>query len=185
MGINTPKKNRLVQATAEQTLVDGFNQHPSAVPSMVINGTVRTTQDIVTTLQSSVDSAKEVLSSRATWLAAIQKDEALRETNKTFLSGVRQGLLVAFAGQVDMLADFGLTARAKHVATPEENIARTAKAKATRAARHTMGSKQKAEIKGTVAPTAPATTAAPAPVAPAAPPVQPVAPQATATTHGA
>jgi hypothetical protein len=184
MGSNTPKKNRIVEVTAEQTLVDGFNKHPTAIPSMVINGTVRTAQDIVTTLQSRIDSAKEVLSSRATWQAAIQKDETLRDTTKTFVSGVRQGLVVAFAGQVDMLADFGLTARAKHVATPEENIARTAKAKATRAARHTMGSKQKAEIKGTVAPTAPVTTApaAPAPVPPAAPPVQPVAPPATAPT---
>ena len=57
---------------------------------------------------------------------------------------------MAFAGQVDTLADFGLTARAKHVATPEEKLASTDKAKATRAARHTMGSKQKAAIKGTV-----------------------------------
>ncbi len=64
MGINTPKKNRIVQVNAEQTLVDGFNKHPSAIPSMVINGTVRTTQDIVTILRSSVDSAKEVLSTR-------------------------------------------------------------------------------------------------------------------------
>ena len=63
---------------------------------------------------------------------------------------MKQGLLVAFAGQLDTLADFGLTARAKHVATPEEKLASTAKAKATRAARHTMGSRQRAKIKGTV-----------------------------------
>ena len=68
---------------------------------------------------------------------------------------------MAFAGQMDTLADFGLTARAKHVATPEEKIASAAKAKATRAARHTMGSKQKAAIKGTVTPTAPTTAASP------------------------
>jgi hypothetical protein len=41
-------------------------------------------------------------------------------------------------------AEFGLTARHKHVQTPEQKLAAAAKAKATREARHnTMGSKQK------------------------------------------
>jgi hypothetical protein len=181
MGINTPKNNRIDQTTAEQTLIDGFNKHAAAIPSMVINGVVQATKDIVATLQSRVDSAKTVLSTRATWQAAIRTDQELRDTTKTYVSGVKQGLLVAFAGQLDTLADFGLTARAKHVATPEEKIAAAAKAKATRAARHTLGSKQKAAIKGTVTPTAPA-PAAPAPTPnPTTPPVSPVAPPVAAT----
>jgi hypothetical protein len=189
MGSNTPKKNRIDQTTAEETLIDGFNKHAAAMPSMVINGVMRTTKDLVATLQSRVDSARAVLSTKATWQTAIRTDQALRETTKTFVSGVKQGLIVAFAGQVDTLADFGLTARAKHVATPEEKIARAAKAKATRAARHTLGKKQKAAIKGTAAPNAPATTGpsastptttpsaapAPAPGSTAPPPTAPTA----------
>ena len=135
---------------------------------MVINGAPRTTQDIVGTLQSRVDSAKEVLAAKATWQAAIQKDQALRDTTKTLVSGVRQCLLVAFADQLDTLADFGLTPRARHVATPEENLARTAKAKATRAARHTMGSKKKQQVKGTITTiVSPRAVDAPAPIKPA------------------
>jgi hypothetical protein len=195
MASNTPKNNRIDQTTAEQTLIDGFNKHAAAIPSMVINGVVQTTKDLVATLQSRIDSAKAALSTRATWQTAIRTDQALRNTTKTYLSGVKQGLLVAFAGQLDTLADFGLTARAKHVATPEEKIAAAEKAKATRAARHTMGSKQKASIKGTVTSTAPATAASPAPtpsptppatppttpVTPTPPPVIPVAPSTAAT----
>ena len=180
MASNTPKNNRIDQTTAEQTLIDGFNKHAAEIPSMVINGVVQTTKDLVATLQSRIDSAKAALSTRATWQTAIRTDQALRNTTKTYVSGVKQGLLVAFAGQMDTLADFGLTARAKHVATPEEKIASAAKAKATRAARHTMGSKQKAAIKGTVTSTAPTTAASPAPTPsptpPAAPPTTPVAP---------
>jgi hypothetical protein len=176
MGINTPKKNRIDQTTAEQTLVDGFNKHAAVIPSMVINGVMQTTKDIVATLQSRIDSARTALSTRATWQTAIRTDQALRDTTKTYVSGVKQGLLVAFAGQLDTLADFGLTARAKHVATPEEKIAAAAKAKATREARHTMGPKQKASIKGTVTPTAPVIVAPPAPTPnPTTPPVTPVA----------
>ncbi len=163
MGINTPKKNRNAQVIADQRLIDGFNKHATSMPNMMIGGVSKPTKDIVATLQSRIDSAKAALSIRATWQTTIQADHSLRDTTKTFVSGVKQCLLVAFAGHLDTLADFGLTARATHVPTPEENIARTAKAKATRAARHTMGSKQKAAIKGTVTPTVPAIVGSPAP----------------------
>jgi hypothetical protein len=153
MGINTPKRNRIDQTTAEQTLIDGLRKHAAELPSMVISGTTRNNRDLVAILQSRIDSANAALSTRATWRTAIRTDQTLRATTKTVVSGLRQGLLVAFEGQLDTLADFGLTARAVHVATPEEKAASTAKAKATRAARHTLGPKQKAEIKGTVTPT--------------------------------
>jgi hypothetical protein len=155
---------------------------------MAIGGASLPTKDIIATLQSRIDSTKTVLSTRATWQTAVQADRDVRDKTKTTVSGLKQGLLVALAGHLDTLADFGLTARQKHVATPEQKLAAAAKAKATRAARHTMGSKQKAGVKGTVTPTAPATAAPAAPtpsptppaivpaasVAPTAPPVTPV-----------
>jgi hypothetical protein len=67
---------------------------------------------------------------------------------------MRQALLVAFADQVDVLADFGLTGRKTRVVTPEEKVTAAAKARATRAARHTMGKRQKAAIKGALEPSA-------------------------------
>jgi hypothetical protein len=81
--------------------------------------------------------------------------------------------LVAFAGSIDTLADFALKARKPRTPlTPEQKAAAVAKAEATRAARHTMGPKQKAAIKGTVPATAPATQ----PAAPAPAPATPVTP---------
>ena len=167
MGINTPKRNRIDQTTAEQTLLDGLDKHAAEIPSMVISGAMLTTKDMVATLQSRINAAKTTLSSRATWQTSIRTEQTLRDTTKTFVSGLKQGLLVAFAGQLDTLADFGLTERAVHVATPEEKTAAAAKAKATRVARHTMGPKQKAAIKGTV--TAPAAARPATPAAPANP----------------
>jgi hypothetical protein len=185
MGTNTPKKNRTDETTSEQLLIDGLNKHAAAIQAIAIAGASVTTKDIVATLQSRIDSAKAALSTRATWRTAVQADRALRDKTKTFVAGLRQALLVAFVGQIDTLADFGLTGRKSTALTPEEMLVRAAKAKATRAARHTMGSKQKAEIKGTVAPTAPASpvpsapTPSPTPAPPAAP-VLPVAPTAPA-----
>jgi hypothetical protein len=189
MGSNTPKKNRIDQTTAEQTLIDGFNKHGASIASMAIGGTTTTPKDIVATLQSRIDSAHAVLSTRATWQAAVRTDRTVRATTKTFVSGVKQGLLLAFAGKLDVLADFGLTGRASPVISPEQKLAAAAKAKATRAARHTMGTKQKAAIKGTVSPTAPAVAGPSAPVltapsvaAPAAPTVVPTSPAITAAS---
>jgi hypothetical protein len=103
-----------------------------------------------------IDSAKAALTTRATWQVAVQTDAAVRDKTKTFVAVVKQALLAAFAGELDTLAEFGLTARQKHVATPEAKLAAAAKAKATRAARHTMGPKKKATIKGTAVTNEPA-----------------------------
>jgi hypothetical protein len=200
MSSNVPKKNQTDQTVADQKLIDGLTKHAATLPSIVIAGTSTTTAAIVAKLQARIAAISTVQTTRATWRAAVQAERTEVAATKAFVSAVRQALLVAFTGQVDVLADFGLTPRAKHVATPAENLVRAAKSKATRAARHTMGSKQKAEVKGTgtpvvsvttapvaVAPVAPATVApvAPrpiAPVTPAAPPVQPVAAPETVPT---
>ena len=161
MGNNTPKPNRTIETTSEQTLSDGVAKHATAIPAIAIAGKSMTTQEIVATLQSRIDSAKAVVSTRATWQATVQSDRALRDKTKTFVSGLKQAVLVAFAGQVGALADFGLTPRKTRVSTPDQKLAAAAKAKATRAARHTMGSKQKAAVKGAVSPAAPVVPATP------------------------
>ncbi len=150
MGSNTPKRNRSDQTTAERALISGLVQHATAIPSMVLSGAFQTTTDLVATLQARVDSAQAVHSTRAAWLAALQAEQDERERTRTYVAGLRQALIAAFGEQVDTLADFGLTARARHVRTPEEKLAVAAKARATRAARHTLGSRQRAAIRGTV-----------------------------------
>jgi hypothetical protein len=165
------------------------------ITSFVIAGVTMPTKDIISNLQSLIDSAKSVQTTRATWQNTVKTDIAEREKLKTFVSGLKQALLVAFAGSVDTLADFGLTGRKQRVVTPEEKTAAAAKAKATRAARHTVGKKQKSAIKGTVtttAPSAPAAASAPTPApvpspAPAPAPVAaptPVIASATTATPG-
>jgi hypothetical protein len=195
MASNSPKKNRPEQSAAEQKLIDGFNKHAQTITSFVIAGATMQTKDIISNLQALIASATTVQTTRATWQSAVKADKGERTKLQTFVSGVKQALLVAFAGSIDTLADFGLTARKVAVRTPEEKLAAAAKAKATREARHTVGKKVKASIKGTVPTTAPATppaasapTAATAPVpspapapAPVAVPTPVIAPATTAT----
>jgi hypothetical protein len=142
MGSNTPKKNRNDQTTADQFLADGLNKHSATIPPIFIAGAAVPLKDIITTLQTRVEAAKNVPLARATWLAAIKTEEDERARSGTLVSALKQSLLVFFAGQVDTLADFGLTGRKTPAVSPETRVAAAAKAEATREARHTMGKKQ-------------------------------------------
>jgi hypothetical protein len=57
--------------------------------------------------------------------------------------------VIAFLGRGSpMLAQFGIKARgSRRALTAEQKVLRAARARATRAARHTMGSKQRAAVK--------------------------------------
>ena len=142
--------SRNAQQTADQTMIDGLKKHEPTLSSLVIGGTSYKTSDLIGILQTRIDARNSVVSSRATWQANVKADHDERAQTKTLVSGLRQALLVAFAGQIDALADFGLKPRKTRVVTPEEKTAAAAKAKATRKARNTLGSKQKKGVKGDV-----------------------------------
>jgi hypothetical protein len=168
MGINTPKASRLNRTSALQKLIDGLNKHQAAFGGFMVNGAQVTTPQVVSKLGEIIATGLAVETTHASWQAAVKADLAERVNTAAFLSGVRQAILVAFHGQVDVLADFGLTQRKPRVLTPQQKQAAAAKAKATRAARHTMGPKQKAAITGASA--AAAAASVPAATPPAAPP---------------
>ena len=168
--MSTVNRNR--DQTAHQKMVVGLKKHENALSLLTIDGTSFKTADVIAAVQALVDAAQAVVSSRATWQANILADKTERSKARTFMSGLRKALFVAFGNSVDVLADFGLTPHKSRVPrTPEEKTAAAAKAKATRAARHTMGKKQRQAIKGTAPHAAPATApvATPAPAMPANP----------------
>jgi hypothetical protein len=182
MGNNTPNRNRNAENTADQILADGLSKHATTIPSIMIGGASVATKDIVTALQARIAAAKAATSAKATWQTAVKADRDERAKTKTLVSATKQTLLTSFAGQVDTLADFGLTPRKPRVMTPEARVAAAAKAKATRAARHTMGKNQKAGIVGTLDSnviTIPVPGAKPAPASPVAAAPTPVTPAPT------
>jgi len=182
--MTTTNPNRTQVQTGDQKLIDGLKKHAPALSSLFIGGASLQTADVIAILQARIDAATAAVSTRATWQTNVKADHDERAKTKTFVSGLRQALQVAFAGQIDALADFGLKPRKVRVTTPEEKTEAAAKAKATRAARHTMGPKQKAQIKGTVP--APATPPEPAPTPPTAPKAAETAatgPVPVATSH--
>lgn len=190
MGTNTPKpNNRPSHTAANQKLLDGITQHQSALGTLLIAGTSFTPAQMISKLQEIITTANAVATSRAAFQAAVKADRSERSNTASFVSGVRQAILVAFQGQLQILADFGLTDRKHTPLTPAQKQEAAAKAKATRAARHTMGKKQKAGITGASQPSG---TASPAPVVaspqaatPVLAPAAPAAPAVVSPVHGA
>jgi hypothetical protein len=148
MASNIPKKNRTDQSVADQRLIDGLTKHAAIIPPVMINGVAFSSKDLIGVLQARIAASESAATARATWQSLVVADAAEHATTRTIVSGLRQAMMVAFAVQVDTLADFGLTPRKVRVLTPDQKIAAVARAKATRQARHTMGKRQKARITG-------------------------------------
>ena len=182
MAANLPPKNRQAYVANVEKLADGFTKHGSLIPQIVIANTTTTPAEVVTKLEARVTQAKAVDTTHASWQTAVQADHDATAQLKPTLSLLRQMLLTRFAGQIDVLADFGLTERKIPVISPAARAAAALKAKATRAARGTIGKNQKAEIVANVvvtpatatpAKTVPVTELSPAPAPTAATPPAP------------
>jgi hypothetical protein len=170
------KLNKVNQQAADQSLIDGFTKHAPTLTSFLVGGATIKASDVITALQARIAAANTTESTRATWQAAVKANTDERASTKTLVSSARQAVQMMFAGSIETLAEFGLKPRkARTAPTPEQKVVAAAKAKATRAARHTMGTKQKASVKGTittiVTPASPTASppAAPSPVASAPP----------------
>jgi hypothetical protein len=170
------KTSRDAVQTRNQGLVDGLKKHEATLPTTMVGGVTTKTSDVIAVLLADIAAANAVEPARAAWQTAVQAARDQRAKAKPVASATRQYVQMMFAGQIANLADFGLTPRKPRTPLkPEQKAASVAKAKATRAARHTMGTQQKKKVKGTVTTivTPAGSTAAPSATAPVAtPPAQ-------------
>ena len=147
-----PKFNRVEQLTADQALVDGLTKYADKLSALMVGGAPVKVADVVAALNAEIAAENAVAPAKATWEAAVQAAKDQRAKTKATLTGVKQSIQLMFAGQAEALGDFGLKPRKEPAPrTPQQKAAAVAKAKATRAARGTMGTQQKKAVKGDVA----------------------------------
>jgi hypothetical protein len=99
-------------------LIDGLKKHELTLSSLFIGGALLKTADVIGILQARIDAASSAVSSRATWQTDVKADHDGRAKSKTFVSGLRQALQVAFVGQVDALAESDAAPRRKPPGAP-------------------------------------------------------------------
>jgi len=155
---------------ADQLLIDGLIKHAATLLTLLVAGSTVLNGDLVTVLKARIAAIKLAISTKATFMAAVLAAHAEIANTAALVSGARQALKVAFAGQVESLSDFGLKPpKARTPLTAEQKAIAKAKAAATRAANHPKQAKKaKSPAAQAVAAAAAAATTAASPPAPPA-----------------
>ena len=144
------RNNKTQEYVVFRKMIDGINKHLGSVTTIPLQGVATAPKAIAQLLQELIDA------SDATAAATVKSHDAHKaERDKLVAAGpilraFRSYLLVAFGDAAD-LADFGLVPRKPRAKVPpDKGVTAAKKRRATRAARHTMGKRQKQAIKGNV-----------------------------------
>ncbi len=152
----TAKSNR---SDRSRKMIAGVKKHYANAPSLVVDGVSYAPADIEAALQGCVDAADATASAAAAFHKAVATEKTSTAKGDALYRGLRAFLITQYKAQPTVLDDFGITLSTKQVPDASKVAAAVAKRAATRAARHTMGKRQKAGIKGQV-PVTPAPTVA-------------------------
>jgi hypothetical protein len=149
-----------------QQLIAGTAKHLTSGTPVPLMGSSFTPAQITSELQSLVTLRADVDASKASTKAKIANEATQMPALRAFMSAFESFVKGAFGSSPDVLADFGITRKARVPLTLEAKTAAAAKRASTRAARHTMGSKQKLAVVGDVTGVVVTPVHAPAPIVP-------------------
>ena len=146
----TTKNTKGQVVVVAKQLIAGTQKHLASMTQVPLVGGSFTPSQVTSTLQSLVNLRSDVDASRATTKAKIANEATQMPALRAFMSAFESFLKGAFGSSPDVLADFGITRKARAPITLEAKTAAAAKRASTRAARHTMGPKQKLAVVGDV-----------------------------------
>jgi len=155
--------NKSTRSDRNRQTIAGIRKHYVTVQSLVIEGVSYAPADIEKVLQDSIDAADATAAAAAVFHKAVAAERAANAEGDALYRGLKAVLVNQYKTSPDTLADFGVTLSPRQV--PDAATVATAvdKREATRKARHTMGKRQKAGVKGgppATAPTPPTTAPA-------------------------
>jgi hypothetical protein len=138
--------------------IGGMHKHFAGIPSFVLGGTPTTPADAIATLQGAIDAVDAAATAEKAFHDAVAAQHVALAKANALLKALKTLVENQLGSTEAILGDFGFTRPARQVPNEETKAAAVAKRAATRAARKTMGKRQKAKVKG----------AQPAPVTPPA-----------------
>ncbi len=136
--------------------IAGIQKYFSTTASVVLAGTTYTPAQLTSLLQAYADAIQALIGLHAQLRASVGAVTAEGEAVDKILLALASYVDNLFGSDPGKLADFGMKPRKVAVVSAQTKVLAQAKSKATRLARHTMGSKQKASIHGTVTTSEPA-----------------------------
>jgi len=147
MGTNNKKQSVTIRAG---NLLAGVKKHYGNVPSLTFASATHTIQEITQELQALIDLRKAVDDARSALKGKLALEGAQAPSILGMMADLTAFLRATFSNSPDVLADFGISKKARKPLTGAQLAAKAAKAEATRAARGTTGSRAKAAKTGDV-----------------------------------
>jgi hypothetical protein len=148
MATNIRHKEQIV-VLAKQ-LIAGTAKHLGSATQVSFTGGSYTPADITTKLQQIVTLRSDVDAAKASTKAKLTAEKTVMPSLRSLMAAYVTYLKAIYGDSPDVLADFGLSLKSRAPLTVVAKAGAVAKSAATRAARHTMGSRQKKAVKGDV-----------------------------------
>jgi len=161
--------------------IAGIRKHFASVPTILLGGKATKPTDAIATLQAAIDAIDAAASAEQAFHGAVAAQHTAIATSNALLGELKTLVQSQLGSSEGILGDFGFTIPKRQVPTEATKAAAVAKRAATRTARQTMGSRQKAKIKGAV-PLADASVAKSGTTSPGSNPVSPAVPVGSGTT---
>jgi hypothetical protein len=137
----------------DRKIIAGVSKHINK--NIVLNGASVSPKDITNVLQSVMAADDTCDALRMQLAEAVKAAKAAEKAAKVLKTSLKQYVVAHFGESNPAIVDFGYSPRKVAQKTVAEKYLTVEKQLATRAARHTMGSHQKAAIHGQVATPAP------------------------------
>jgi hypothetical protein len=144
--MNTKKRNKIIETTDNNLLIAGIQKHLFSA-TLTLAGASYTGAALVALLEARVSAVGGSITAKAAYSAAVKAEEVELVETQAVVNALRRTLLAMYT-DASTLGDFGLSPPKKPSVTPAQRVVAAAKAKATRTARHTMGSQQKKKVTG-------------------------------------
>jgi hypothetical protein len=136
------------KATQAEALLSGFSKHLGNQKSLMLGNATYTAAAVTKALQAFVDAYQALIAEKAkeqtTHQAAVAAEASATPLVKLIVAYVR----AVYGNNTEVLTDFGLQPHKVAAKKPPVLVQASVKAKATRAARHTMGKAQKKGVTG-------------------------------------
>jgi hypothetical protein len=134
--------------------------------SIPVNGKRIKAGDLATAFDAASEAEKNVITARAAYLKAVDEARLAEQAVKPLIQPIKGYVMNVFGERSDAAASFGFSPRKSTKTTVEVRAEAALKVRATRAARGTMGSRQKAGVHGHVESPMPQPIVQPAPTPP-------------------
>jgi hypothetical protein len=135
--------------------IAGIQKHYANIATIVLDGVSYKPAEVEKILQDRIDLADATSAAKVTFHQAVAAERAASAKANAVYKALKARVFSDFKSSAETLGEFGLALYHRRALTPEQKVEAAAKRDATRKARHTLGPREKAKIKGQVPATPP------------------------------